>query len=78
MINNLLDIEFVYNISDGNIVVVFFVVVLMLLILVGNIMVCVCFYCYCDFRIICNYFIISLSVVDILVVLLVMLFWLVL
>lgn len=78
IMNNLIDVGFVFNISEGNIVVVFFVVFLMLLILVGNIMVCVCFYYYCDFRIICNYFIISLSVVDILVVLLVMFFWFVL
>ena len=78
MINNSSDTEFVYNTSDGNIVAAFFVAVLMLLTLVGNIMVCACFYCYRDLRTICNYFIISLSAADILVALLAMPFWLVL
>ena len=41
-------------------------------------MVCACFFCYRELRTICNYFIISLSVADILVALLAMPFWLVL
>lgn len=76
--NNSTDAEFVFNTSDGNIVAAFFVALLMLLTLVGNIMVCACFYCYRDLRTICNYFIISLSAADILVALLAMPFWLVL
>ena len=72
------DASFTFNTSAGNIVAAFFVAVLMLLTLVGNIMVCACFYCYRDLRTICNYFIISLSAADILVALLAMPFWLVL
>lgn len=72
------DDDFTFNTSAANVVAAFFVAVLMLLTLVGNIMVCVCFYCYRDLRTICNYFIISLSAADILVALLAMPFWLVL
>ncbi|KAJ7390743.1 hypothetical protein OS493_022826 [Desmophyllum pertusum] len=78
MMNSSTDADFAFNTSDGNIVAAFFVAVLMLLALVGNIMVCACFYCYRDLRTICNYFIISLSAADILVALLAMPFWLVL
>ena len=67
-----------FQTSDENIVAAFFVAVVMLLTLAGNIIVCVCFYCYRDLRTICNYFIISLSISDILVALLAMPFWLVL
>jgi len=72
------DNSFTFNTSAGNIVAAFFVALLMLVTLAGNIMVCVCFYCYRDLRTICNYFIISLSAADILVALLAMPFWLVL
>lgn len=72
------DTGFSFNTSAGNIAAAFFVAVLMLLTLVGNIMVCACFYCYRDLRTICNYFIISLSAADILVALLAMPFWFVL
>ena len=72
------DSGFTYNTSAGNITAAFFVAVLMLLTLVGNVMVCACFYYYHDLRTICNYFIISLSAADILVALLAMPFWLVL
>lgn len=67
-----------FNTSGANIAAAFFVAVLISLTLVGNIMVCVCFYCYRDLRTICNYFIISLSAADILVALLAMPIWLVL
>lgn len=76
--NNSTDVGFVFNTSEGNIVAAFFVALLMLLTLVGNTMVCACFYYYRDLRTICNYFIISLSAADILVALLAMPFWLVL
>lgn len=72
------DSGFTYNTSAGNITAAFFVAVLMLLTLVGNVMVCACFYYYHDLRTICNYFIISLSAADILVALLAMPFWLIL
>lgn len=65
-------IDFVNIIS---VVVVGFVIVF---IIFGNVIVCVSFYIFWDFWIICNYFIISFVIFDILVVILGMLFWLVL
>ena len=64
--------------STGNIVAVFFVALLIVLTLLGNVVVCACFYCFRELRTICNYFIISLSVADILVALLAMPLWLLL
>ena len=66
-----------FHVNSLNIASACFVAVLMLLTLAGNITVCVCFYRYHDLRTICNYFIISLSVSDILVALLAMPIWLV-
>lgn len=64
--------------TPGHVVAATFVALLILLTLAGNIMVVACFCCYRNLRTICNYFIISLSVADILVALLAMPFWLIL
>ena len=66
-----------FHVNPLNIASAFFVAVLMLLTLAGNIIVCICFCRYHDLRTICNYFIISLSVSDILVALLAMPIWLI-
>ena len=64
--------------SEGHIVAVFFVALLIVLTVLGNVVVCTCFYYFHELRTICNYFIISLSVADILVALLPMPLWLLL
>ena len=56
----------------------FFVGILILLTIFGNSIVCASFYTFRDLRTICNYFIISLALSDILVAILGMPFWLVL
>ena len=63
------------NPSSSSIVAAVFVGILILVTLFGNILVCVSFYCFASLRTICNYFIVSLSVADILVALLAMPFW---
>jgi hypothetical protein len=59
-----------------NIVAAFFVSLLIVMTLVGNGLVFASFYMFADLRTICNYFIVSLSLADILVALLAMPFWL--
>lgn len=61
--------------TAGNIIAATFVIVLMLITLFGNGLVCVAFYSFPDLRTICNYFIVSLSLADIIVALLAMPFW---
>lgn len=75
-VGNIISVFFIgINFILNSIVVVVFVGILILVILFGNVFVCISFYIFFNFRMICNYFIVSLSVVDILVVLFVMLFW---
>ena len=61
-----------------NITAAFFVALLMALTLVGNGLVCASFYTFRDLRTLCNYYIISLCVADMLVATIAMPFWLVL
>lgn len=65
------------NPTPNSIVAAVFVGILILVTLFGNILVCVSFYSFPNLRTICNYFIVSLSVADILVALLAMPFWLI-
>lgn len=65
------------NPTPNSIVAAVFVAILILVTLFGNILVCVSFYSFPNLRTICNYFIVSLSVADILVALLAMPFWLI-
>ncbi|EDO47699.1 predicted protein, partial [Nematostella vectensis] len=62
-------------IGASNIIAATFVALLIVLTLGGNFIVCASFYTFRDLRTICNYFIISLSVSDILVALIAMPFW---
>lgn len=62
--------------STNNIIAAVFVCLLMIATLVGNGLVFISFYMFSDIRTICNYFIVSLSLSDILVALLAMPFWL--
>lgn len=62
--------------SGENIAAAFFVSLLIIMTLVGNGLVFASFYMFADLRTICNYFIVSLSLADILVALLAMPFWL--
>lgn len=61
--------------TTANVVAATFVIVLIVLTLFGNGLVCAAFYNFSDLRTICNYFIISLSIADIIVALLAMPFW---
>ena len=61
--------------TPSSIVAAAFVGILILVTLFGNILVCVSFYSFPNLRTICNYFIVSLSVADILVALIAMPFW---
>ena len=63
------------NPTPQSIVAAVFVAILILVTLFGNVLVCVSFYSFPNLRVICNYFIVSLSVADILVALLAMPFW---
>lgn len=63
------------NPTPNSIVAAVFVAILILVTLFGNILVCVSFYSFPSLRTICNYFIVSLSVADILVALVAMPFW---
>ena len=63
------------NPTPGSIVAAVFVAILIITTLFGNVLVCVSFYKFANLRTICNYFIVSLSVADILVALLAMPFW---
>ena len=63
------------NPTPQSIVAAVFVAILILVTLFGNVLVCVSFYSFPNLRTICNYFIVSLSVADILVALLAMPFW---
>ena len=63
------------NPTTHSIVAAVFVGILILVTLFGNILVCVSFYSFPNLRTICNYFIVSLSVADILVALVAMPFW---
>lgn len=65
------------NPTPVSIVAAVFVAILILVTLFGNALVCVSFYSFANLRTICNYFIVSLSVADILVALLAMPFWLI-
>ncbi|EDO39814.1 predicted protein, partial [Nematostella vectensis] len=62
--------------TPENLVAAVFVAILMFFTLFGNIIVISCFYTFQDLRTICNYFVVSLSVADILVALVAMPFWL--
>ena len=61
-----------------NITGAFFVALLILITLLGNALVCASFYTFRDLRTLCNYYIVSLCVADILVALIAMPFWLML
>lgn len=63
------------NPTPHSIAAAVFVGILILVTLFGNILVCVSFYSFPNLRTICNYFIVSLSVADILVALVAMPFW---
>lgn len=63
------------NPNPQSIVAAVFVAILIVVTLFGNGLVCVSFYSFPNLRVICNYFIVSLSVADILVALLAMPFW---
>lgn len=63
------------NPTSSSIVAAVFVGILILVTLFGNILVCISFYSFPNLRTICNYFIVSLSVADILVALLAMPIW---
>ncbi|KAL9983620.1 hypothetical protein ACROYT_G005819 [Oculina patagonica] len=65
------------NPTPQSIVAAVFVAILILVTLFGNALVCISFYSFPNLRTICNYFIVSLSVADILVALLAMPFWLI-
>lgn len=65
------------NPTPSSIVAAVFVGILILVTLFGNVLVCISFYTFPNLRTICNYFIVSLSVADILVALLAMPFWLI-
>lgn len=65
------------NPTPNSIVAAVFVGILILVTLFGNVLVCISFYTFPNLRTICNYFIVSLSVADILVALLAMPFWLI-
>lgn len=62
--------------TANNIIAAVFVSILILATLLGNGLVFISFYMFADLRTICNYFILSLSLADILVALLAMPFWL--
>lgn len=66
-----------FNPSVSNVIAAVFTGILIILTLGGNFIVCASFYTFHDLRTICNYFIISLSVSDILVALFAMPIWLV-
>ncbi|XP_031573421.1 tyramine receptor 1-like [Actinia tenebrosa] len=66
-----------FNPTVSNVIAAIFTGILIILTLGGNSIVCASFYTFHDLRTICNYFIISLSVADILVSLFAMPFWLV-
>ena len=61
-----------------NITAAIFVALLILITLIGNGLVCASFYTFRDLRTLCNYYIISLCVADMLVALIAMPFWLML
>lgn len=65
------------NPTPQSIVAAVFVAILILVTLFGNALVCISFYSFPNLRTICNYFIVSLSMADILVALLAMPFWLI-
>lgn len=66
------------NATPSSVVAAVFVAILILVTLFGNILVCASFYSFPHLRTICNYFIVSLSVADILVALVAMPFWFIL
>ena len=61
--------------TSANAVAAAFVIVLIVLTLFGNGLVCAAFYSFSDLKTICNYFIVSLSIADIIVALCAMPFW---
>ena len=61
--------------TASSIIAALFTALLIILTLGGNLIVCASFYTFHDLRTICNFFIISLSVADILVALIAMPFW---